>query len=91
MFEDENDLDLGKTAVTVVVHQNELKKTINLRSGPKQVVQAPKKKAVVPAAIVPTKQTADPMPEKRKVAEKSKKAPEVEEVNKSVQKFSLEN
>ena len=84
MFEAENDLYLGNTAVTAIVHQNELKKTINLRSGPKQVVQAPKKKATVPAAIVPTKQTADPVPEKRQVAEKSRKIPEVEEVNKAV-------
>ena len=70
MFEAEDDLDLEKTDVTAAVHQNGPKKTINLRSGPKQVVQAPKKKADVPAEIVPAKQTADPVPEKRQVAEK---------------------
>ena len=71
MFEAEDDLELEKTVVTAVVHQNGPKKTINLRSGPKQVVQAPKKKAdvptaavpaaTVPAAAVPAKQTADPV------------------------------
>ena len=34
MFEAEDDLDLEKTVVTAVVHQNGPKKTINLRSGP---------------------------------------------------------
>ena len=45
MFETEDDLNLKITSVT----QNEPKKTLNLRSGPKQVVQNPKKKVVVPA------------------------------------------
>ena len=35
MFETEDDLGLKMTAVTVDVCQNELKKTVNLRSGPK--------------------------------------------------------
>ena len=91
IFEAEDELDLEKTSVVVVVHQNGPKKTINLRSGPKQVVQAPKKKAAIPAEIVPAKQTVDLVPEKRQVAEKSKRTLEVEEVNNSVQNFSLEN
>ena len=53
IFEAEDELDLEKTDVTAAVHQNGPKKTINLISGPKQVVQAPKKKAAVPAATVP--------------------------------------
>ena len=53
MFKAEDELELENTAVTATIHQNGPKKTINLRSGPKQVVQAPKKKAVVPAANVP--------------------------------------
>ena len=55
------------TAVTADVCQNELKKTVNLRTGPKQVVQRSNKKVVVPA-----KQPSDPMTEKRQVSEKSK-------------------
>ena len=86
MFEAEDDLELEKTTVIAVVHQNGPKKIINLRSGPKQVVQAPKKKAIVPA-----KQASDPVIEKKQVPEKSKKTTEVEEVNKTVQNFSLEN
>ena len=35
MFETDDDLGLEKTVVTAVVRQNELKKTVNLRSGPK--------------------------------------------------------
>ena len=35
MFETEDDLGLKMTAVTADVCQNELKKTVNLRSGPK--------------------------------------------------------
>ena len=77
MFEAEDDLDLEKTVVTAAVHQNELKKTINLRSGPKQVVQAPNKKDVIPVATVSTKQIANLVPEKRQVAEKSRKTSEV--------------
>ena len=50
------------------------------------MVQIPKKKAVVPA-----KQSSDPVTEKRQVSEKQKKNTEVEEVNKTVQNFSLEN
>ena len=91
MFKIENDIGLEKTAVTAAVHQNEPKKTINLRSGPKHVVQAQKKRATVPAATAPAKQTADPVTEKKQAAEKLKKTIEVEEVNKSVQNFSLEN
>ena len=47
MFETEYDLGLQMTVVTADVCQNELKKTVNLRSGPKQVVQILKKKAAV--------------------------------------------
>ena len=61
MFETEDDLGLENTAVIAAVHQNGPKKTINLRSGPKQVVQALKKKSIVPAAAVPDKQVADPV------------------------------
>ena len=86
MFEIEDDLGLEKTAVTADICQNELKKTVNLRSGPKQVVQIPKKKAVVPP-----KQSSNPVTEKKQVSEKPKKTTEVEEVNKTVQNFSLEN
>ena len=68
------------------VKKNELKKTVNLRSGPKQVVQNPKKKVVVPA-----KQQSDPMSEKKQIPEKQKKNMEAEEVNKTVQNFNLEN
>ena len=56
MFETEDDLGLKMTAVITDVCQNELKKIVNLRSGPKQVVQSPKKKVVVPA-----KQSSDPV------------------------------
>ena len=62
IFETEDDLGLANTAA---VHQNEPKKTINLRSGPKPVVQAQKKRATVPAATAPAKQTADPVTEKK--------------------------
>ena len=55
------------------------------------MVQAQKKRAIVPAATVPAKPTAYPMAEKKQVAEKSKRITEVEEVNKSVQNFSLDN
>ena len=91
IFETEDDLGLANTAVTTAVHQNEPKNTINLRSGPKKVVQAQKKRATVPAATAPAKQTADPVTEKKQAAEKSKKVTEVEEVSKTVQNFSLKN
>ena len=48
MFETEDDLNLKMTTVTVDPYQNEPKETLNLRSGPKQVIQNPKKKVVVP-------------------------------------------
>ena len=35
MFETEDDSELEKTAVTADVCQNELKNTVNMRSGPK--------------------------------------------------------
>ena len=85
MFETEDELGLEKTAVTAAICQNQHKKTINIRSGPKQVVQAPKKKAVVPA-----KQASDPVTEKKQVSEKQKKNTQVEEVSKTVQNFILE-
>ena len=65
MFETEDDLGLKKTVVTTDVCQNELKNTVNLRSGPKQVAQISKKKVVVPA-----KQSSDPVTEKIQVSEK---------------------
>ena len=48
VFETENDLNLEVTVVTVDTYHTEPKKTLNLRSGPKQVVQNPKKKVVLP-------------------------------------------
>ena len=86
MFETEDDLGLKMTVVTTDVYQNELKKTVNLRSGPKQVVQRPKKKVVVP-----TKQQSDPLSEKKQVPGKQRKNMEVEEINKTMQNFTLEN
>ena len=50
------------TAVTIDAYQTEPKKTLNLRSGPKQVVQNPKKKVVVL-----TKQQSDPVLEKKQI------------------------
>ena len=44
VFEIENDLNLEMTTVTVDAYQTEPKKTLNLRSGPKQVVQNPNKR-----------------------------------------------
>ena len=79
MFETEDDLNLKMTVVTANVHQNEPKKTFNLRSSPKQVVQNPKKKVVVP-----TKQQSDPVSEKQHIPEKQRKNMEVEEVTKTV-------
>ena len=61
MFEKENDLNLEVTTITIDTYQTEPKKTLNLRSSPKQVVQNPKKKVVVP-----TKQQYDPVLEKKK-------------------------
>ena len=79
MFETEDDSKLANTVVTAAICQNEFKKTVKLRSGPKQVVPAPKKKAVVPA-----KQAPDPVTEKKQVSEIPKKTTKVEEVNKTV-------
>ena len=50
------------------------------------MVPAPKNKAVVPV-----KQAPEPVTEKKQVSEKPKKTTETEEVNKTVQTFSLEN
>ena len=86
MFETEDELNLKMTAVTTNVYQNEPKKNLNLRSGPKQVVQNPKKKVVVPS-----KQQYDNVSEKKQIQDKKKKSMEVEEVNKTVQNFNLEN
>ena len=86
MFETKNDLNLEVTVVTTDTCQTEPKKTLNLRSGPKQVVQNPKKKVVLPP-----KQQSDPMLEKKQNQDKQKKNVEVEEVNKSIQNFNLEN
>ena len=79
MFETKDDLGLKMTTVTADVCQNELKKTMNLRLGPKQVVQSPKKKVVVP-----TKQQSDPVSEKQHIPEKQRKNIDVEEENKIV-------
>ena len=49
MFETEDDSVPEKIDVIAAICQNEVKKTVNLRSGPKQVVQIPKKRAAVPA------------------------------------------
>ena len=43
VFQIENGLNLE---VTADIYQSDPKKTINLRSGPKEVVQNPKKKAI---------------------------------------------
>ena len=86
MFEIENDLNLEMTAVTADAYQTEPKKTLNLRSGPKQVVQNPKKKVVLPP-----KQQSDPVLEKKQNQDNQKKNVEIEEVNKSMQNLILEN
>ena len=59
VFETKNDLNLEVTTVTADTYQTNPNKNLNLRSGPNQVVQNPKKKIVVP-----TKQQSDPMLEK---------------------------
>ena len=76
MFETENDLNLEVTVVTADTYQTEPKKTLNLRSGPKQVVQNPKKKVVLPP-----KQQSDPVLEKKQNQDNQKKTIEIEEVN----------
>ena len=81
-----NDLNFEVTAITADAYQTEPKKTLNLRSGPKQVVQNLKNKVVVH-----TKQQSDPVLEEKQIQDKQKKNMEVEEVNKSVQNFNLEN
>ena len=86
MCETEDDLSLKMTDVTADVYQNEPKKNVNLRSGPKQVVKNPKKKVVVP-----TKQQSDPVSKKKQIPKNQKKNMEVEEVNKIVQNFNLKN
>ena len=48
VFKTKNDLNLEVNAVTADTYQIEPNKTLNLRSGPKQVVQNPKKKVVLP-------------------------------------------
>ena len=62
MFETENDLNIEMTVVTADTYQTKPNKNLNLRSGPKQVVQNPKKKVVVPP-----KQQSDPVLEKKKL------------------------
>ena len=68
VFEIENDLNLEVTTVTANTYQNEQKKNLNLRSGPKQVVQNPKKKVVLPP-----KQQSDPVLEKKQNQDKQKR------------------
>ena len=60
VFEIENCLDLEVTVVTANIYQTDPKKTLNLISGPKQVVQNPKKKV-----FLPPKQQSDPVLEKK--------------------------
>ena len=86
MFETKNDLNFEVTDVTVDAYQTEPKKTLNLRSGPKQVVQNPKKKVVLPP-----KQQSDLVLEKKQSQDKQKKTVEVDKVNKNMKNFSLEN
>ena len=71
---------------SVDIYSFDLKKTTNLRSGIKQVVQNPKNKA-----ILPPKQQSDPALGKRQNQYKPEKAIEVEEVNKNMQNFNIEN
>ena len=80
VFETENDLNLEVTIVTADAYQTKPNKTLNLRLGPKQVVQNPKKKVVLPP-----KQQSDPVLEKKQNQDKQKKNVEVEKVNKSMQ------
>ena len=82
VFETKNDLNLEVTAVTADIYQTDPKKILNLRSGPKQVVQNPRKKGVLPP-----KQQFDLVLEKKQNRDKQKNIIEVEEVNK-VCKFS---
>ena len=86
VFETKNDLDFEVTAITTDIYQSDPKKTLNLRSGPKQVVQNPRKKVVSPP-----KQQLDLVLEKNQNQDKQKNIIEVEEVNKSMQNFNLEN
>ena len=60
MFETENNLDIEVNAINADEYQTDPKKTLNLRSGPKQVVQNPRKKVVLPP-----KQQSDPILEKK--------------------------
>ena len=83
VFQTENDLNLE---VTTDIYQYDPKKTLNLISGPKQVVQNPKKKA-----IPPPKQQSDPTLGKKQNKDKPEKFIEVEEVNKNMQNFNFEN
>ena len=68
MFETENYLNLEMTVVIADAYQTEPKKTLNLSSGPNQVVQNPKKKVVVP-----TKQQSDPVLEKKQFQDKKRR------------------
>ena len=72
--------------MTADIYQTDPKKTLNLRSGPKQVIQNPRKKL-----ILPPKHQFDPVLEKKQNQYKQKKIVEVEEVNKGMQNFNLEN
>ena len=82
-FQTEDDLNLE---VTTDIYQFEPKKTLNLRSGPKQVAQNPRKKA-----ILPRKQQSNPTLEKTQNRDNLEKVIEVEEVNKNMQNFNFEN
>ena len=62
VFETENYLNHEVTTVTADTYQTDPKKNLNLRSGPKQVVQNPEKKVVLPP-----KQMSDLVLEKNKI------------------------
>ena len=83
VFQTENGLNLE---VTADIYQSDPKKTINLRSGPKQVVKNPKKKAI----LLP-KQQSDSALGKKQNQDKPEKVIEVEEVNKNMHNFNLKN
>ena len=83
VFHTEDDL---KLEVTSDIYHSKPKKTLNLMSGPKQVVHNPKKKV-----ILPPKQQSNLALEKRQNWDNLEKVIEVEEVNKNIQNFNFEN
>ena len=83
IYQTKSDLSLE---VSADICQSEPKKAINLRSGPKQIVQIPKKKIGSPP-----KQPSNQTREKRVDQGDPDKVVEVEEVNKNVHNFNFEN